>query len=166
VSLLRRWDELGWPMALARLLLGGWFVRLGLLKVADPVQFLKLLRQYDVVSDASPLLLTTLAALLPWLEIWCGLLLVLGVWVRGVALTMLVMLTTFTLLVAHHGAELAQQRGVPFCGVSFDCGCGTGEVNVCGKVLENSVLWLLALAALLSRSRSWCLARPAVTASR
>jgi hypothetical protein len=45
---------------------------------------------------------------------------------------------------------------VPFCAISFDCGCGSGEVNVCGKVLENSVLWLLALLALLSRSRRFC----------
>jgi uncharacterized membrane protein YphA (DoxX/SURF4 family) len=162
---LRRWDDSGLPLLAARLLLGGWFVRLGLLKLADPAQFLKLLRQYDVVSDASPLLLTTLAALLPWLEIWCGLLLLLGAAVRGVALTMLLMLTVFTVAVAHHGAELARERGLPFCAISFDCGCGSGEVNVCGKVLENSVLWLLALIALLSRSRRFCLGGRAAAAA-
>ena len=49
---------------LARCLLGAAFLYLGLNKALHPVEFLKLMRQYDMVQ--SSLLLNSLAAMLPW----------------------------------------------------------------------------------------------------
>src|SRR2546425_10934462 len=71
---------------LARWILGGLFIYMGLKKALDPVGFLKLVRQYDVLQHY--LLLNLTASLLPWLETVCGLLLVLGVAVRGVAVSL------------------------------------------------------------------------------
>ena len=62
---------------LGRWLLGGLFIYMGLNKALHPVDFLKLVRQYELV--AHPYLLNSIAAALPWFEVFCGLLLVAGV---------------------------------------------------------------------------------------
>jgi uncharacterized membrane protein YphA (DoxX/SURF4 family) len=150
---------------LARLLLGGVFVYLACRKLADPVAFLKAVRQFGVVADTDPHLLNAVAAWLPWLEAWCGLLLVLGIGVRGAALTLLAMLLVFTPAIASRGLELQHDGGAAFCDIAFDCGCGTGMVNVCSKLAQNLGLIALALVALLSGSRRFAL-RPVLLASR
>jgi len=127
---------------LARWLLGGLFVYMGLKKALDPVQFLKLVHQYQMVN--SPLLLNSIASALPWFELFCGLLLLAGVAVRGSALILVLMLVPFTVLVLKRAFGIAGAEGLPLCDVKFDCGCGTGEVFICRKVLENSFLLLLS----------------------
>jgi uncharacterized membrane protein YphA (DoxX/SURF4 family) len=132
---------------LARWLLGATFLYLGLNKALHPVDFLKLVQQYDITQNA--LLLNSIAAGLPWFEVFCGLLLLAGVAVRGTALTLLLMLVPFTLLVFRRALLLQAVQSIPFCAVKFDCGCGTGEEFICRKLLENFLLillsgWLLA----------------------
>ena len=51
----------------ARWLLGAAFLYLGLNKALHPVEFLKLVRQYELVQ--SSLLLNLMAAILPWFEV-------------------------------------------------------------------------------------------------
>jgi len=148
---------------LARLLLGGTFVYLGVLKIIDPVGFLKAVRQFGVVADTDPALLNSMAAWMPWIEVWCGLLLLLGVGVRGAALLMLVMLLVFTPAIVSRGLELQRQAGTAFCDIAFDCGCGTGVVNVCSKLAQNATLIALAALAFLSPSRRFAL-RPTLFA--
>ena len=127
---------------LARWLVGAAFLYMGLNKALDPVDFLKLLRQYDLTQ--SSLLLNSLAAALPWFEVFCGLLLLLGIAVRGTALTLLFMLLPFTALVLHRALLLQSALSIPFCAVQFDCGCGSGTEFICDKLLENFLLILLA----------------------
>jgi uncharacterized membrane protein YphA (DoxX/SURF4 family) len=132
---------------LARWLLGAAFLYLGLNKALHPVEFLKLVRQYDLVQ--SSLLLNSIAAILPWFEVFCGLLLLAGVAVRGTAVMLIVMLVPFTVLVFRRALAIQSARAIPFCAVKFDCGCGTGEVFICRKLLENFLFivfsgWLLA----------------------
>ena len=79
---------------LARWLLGGLFIYMGWQKALHPELFLKLLREYQMVE--SPLALNSIAVSLPWFEIFCGLLLVAGVAVRGTALLLAAMLAVFT----------------------------------------------------------------------
>ena len=159
-----RAGALDWLTLLARLALGGTFVTLGALKIAEPVAFLKAVRQFGVVADTDPALLNSLAAWMPWIEVWCGLLLVLGIGVRGAALLLLAMLLVFTPAIVSRGLELQAQAGVAFCEIAFDCGCGTGVINVCSKLTQNAVLIGLALLALLSPARRLAL-RPALFAS-
>ena len=130
--------------ALARWVLGALFVYMGLTKALHPEEFLKLIRQYDMVS--SPYLLNSIAAVLPWFEAFCGLLLLAGVAVRGTAVVVVVMLVPFTLLVLKRALAIAGVKGLPFCMVKFDCGCGAGEVFICNKLLENSLLIFVACA--------------------
>ena len=97
---------------LARWLLGAVFLYMGLSKALDPVDFLKLLRQYDLTQ--SFLLLNSMAAALPWFEVFCGLLLLAGVAVRGTALTLIAMLVPFTGLVLHRALLLQSALAIPF----------------------------------------------------
>ncbi len=136
----------------ARMVLGGVLVWVGLSKGLEPVEFLKVLRAYDLPGPA--MLLTWVAALLPWFEVYCGGLLLVGVAVDGAALVTLGMLGPFTALVFQRGLALHVELGIPLCSVRFDCGCGTGEVLLCGKLAENLALMLLAACLLRVGARS------------
>ncbi len=144
-----RWLELS--ALLARWIVGGLFISMGLSKALYPEGFLKLVRQYEILQ--APLLLNLVAAGLPWFEVFCGLLLVAGVAVRGAALVSLAMLAPFTAMVLRRALQIAGAQHLPFCAVKFDCGCGSGEVYICNKLLENSALILLCCLLLAGRGR-------------
>ena len=52
----------------------------------------------------------------------------------------LVLLITFTSLVFLRSLKIQSELRVGFCTIHFDCGCGTGRVWICGKLLENAAL--------------------------
>ncbi len=139
---------------LARWFLGACFLYMGWSKAMRPQDFLELVREYNVV--ANPFLLNSIASLLPWFEVFCGLLLLAGVAVRGTAVVLIAMLVPFTFLVVRRALALSAQ-GLPFCALKFDCGCGSGEVFICHKIVENSGLFLLACWLLAGRGRQLCL---------
>ena len=139
---------------LTRWLLGALFIYMGMNKALHPVEFLKLVREYDLVQ--TPLVLNSIAASLPWFEVFCGLLLVAGVAVRGSALLLLMMLLPFTFVVLHRALAMQAALDIPFCAVKFDCGCGTGEILICRKLVENAVLIFLSVWLLMGRGRRFC----------
>jgi uncharacterized membrane protein YphA (DoxX/SURF4 family) len=130
---------------------------MGWSKASDPESFLKQIREYEIIPDQAFRTLNSLAVVLPWLEIFCGVLLILGTAVRGTSLLVLLMLAGFTFIVAQRALNIHETQGIPLCSVKFDCGCGGGEVYACRKVPENIGLMLLALLLLVSRSRRFCL---------
>src|SRR6266545_4408395 len=81
--------------AIARWILGGVMIYMGVSKALHPVDFLKIVRQYEMVDNH--VALNLIAAALPWFEVFCGLLLVCGIAVRASALLCLAMLIPFTL---------------------------------------------------------------------
>ncbi len=127
-----------WSMVLVRWIVGGLFLYMGLSKALDPVGFLKLVREYNVVTN--PFLLNAIAAGLPWFEVFCGVLLLTGVAVRGASLMLILMLVPFTILVLNRALDIASVKHLAFCAVKFDCGCGAGEVFICNKLTENALL--------------------------
>ena len=135
----------------ARWALGGLFIYMGMTKALHPEAFLKLVRQYELVG--TPFVLNAIAAGLPWFEVFCGLLLVAGIAVRGAALMLVLMLIPFTMVVVKHALALAAAQGVTFWKVKFDCGCGTGEVVIWKKVLDNTVFVLLSCWLLSGRGQ-------------
>ena len=134
-----------------RWILGGLFVYMGMSKAMDPEAFLKLVRQYELTN--SPFLLNSIAAGLPWFEVFCGLLLVAGIAVRGTSLMLLLMLVPFTIVVFRRALAIADLQHIALCAVRFDCGCGSGEVLICRKLVENGILMLLSGWLLSGRGR-------------
>ena len=132
--------------------LGIVFIYMGLNKaLPHPEHFLKLVREYHMVD--APLLLNSIAAALPWFEVFCGMLLLLGVAVRGAGLVIAAMLVPFTLMVLRRALDVAATKSIAFCAVKFDCGCGAGEVLICHKLVENAVLLLLSAWMLTGRGQ-------------
>jgi uncharacterized membrane protein YphA (DoxX/SURF4 family) len=156
-NLLARIDRTGVPLLIARLALGGLFIYMGLEKAINSVDFLKMVREYHMVPEQPPLLLNLIAAVLPWLEVLCGLLLIAGTALRGTALLLLAMLVGFTAVVALRALSIYAGQQIPFCAIKFDCGCGTGEEWICHKIPKNLGLCLLSLIVLFSKSRRFCL---------
>ncbi|HKQ36627.1 MAG TPA: DoxX family protein [Verrucomicrobiae bacterium] len=128
---------------LVRWVLGGLFIYMGLSKALHPVEFLKLVRQYNITDQH--LVLNFIASTLPWFEIFCGLLLVLGIAARSTALLLVAMLIPFTLLILRRALAIHGAEHIPFCAIKFDCGCGAGEVLICRKLLENTLLTAVAI---------------------
>ena len=157
VSLLRRADRTGIPLLVARAAIGVLFIYMGLQKIFQPFDFLRLMRQYQALPGGY--WMNSVAVILPWIEMVCGAALLLGVAVRGAGLISAGMLAAFTPLIYARGLELyhAAEGTLTFCQVNFDCGCGAGEVFLCGKLAENVGLFVLALIAVVSRSRRFCL---------
>jgi uncharacterized membrane protein YphA (DoxX/SURF4 family) len=134
--------------------LGGLFIQMGLVKALDPVHFLKLLEQYDMVHGHLALNAITIA--LPWFEVFCGLLLLAGIAVRGTALLLAGLLAFFTAVVLHRALGIQAAQAIPFCSVKFDCGCGGGAEFICAKLPENTAMFLAAVWLLAGRGRAFC----------
>ncbi len=158
LSLVRRLDETGIPLLAARLVLGVTFLVMGWEKGWDPVAFLKLLREYEMIPDGFYVIQNIISVVLPWIEVVCGVALILGVCIRGSALSLLLLLTFFTVLIIYRATMIHLSQGIPFWGIHFDCGCGGGDVHMYRKIPENLGLWILSWIALLSHSRRFCLA--------
>jgi uncharacterized membrane protein YphA (DoxX/SURF4 family) len=104
--------------ALARFGLAAVWLVSGLLKAVDPDQTYIAVRAYDALPDAG---VEVVAALLPWIELALGILLLAGVGTRLVAA-----LSGGLLVVFIAGVAQAWARGL-----SIDCGCfgGGGAVD-------------------------------------
>ena len=156
-SLLQKTDASGLPLLIVRLLLGGIFIYMGVHKVQDPVSFLKLIRQYEMLPESPPYFLNGSAIVLPWLEIICGAALILGMYIRGSAAILAIMLCVFTPAIFIRAMSIHATQGTPFMEIEFDCGCGAGIVVIWTKLLKNLGLLAIALLALFSGSRKFCL---------
>ncbi len=97
-------------MFILRVLVGATFVFAGALKIFDPKMFATEIEQYQMVPYA---VINLLAVTMPWIEYTCGLLLVLGVWVRASAALIAAMSAVFLVAGA---AALAR-------GLKISCGC-------------------------------------------
>jgi uncharacterized membrane protein YphA (DoxX/SURF4 family) len=139
----------------ARWILGAVYVYMGLSKALHPVDFLKILREYQMIDNH--VLLNLIAASLPWFEVLCGSLLLAGVAVRGSSLLSLGMLIPFTLIVLNRALAIHHAKAIAFCAIRFDCGCGAGEVVICHKLLENGLLLLLSVLLVCVRNNRGCL---------
>ena len=131
----------------ARLGLAAVFLVSGVLKAVDPDATYVAVRAYDVLPKAGVALV---AAVLPWLEIVLGLLLLVGLATRAVAVASAGLLVVFIA-----GVTQAWARGL-----SIDCGCfgGGGAVDpgqtTYGLELLRDAGFLLMAAWLIVRPRT------------
>lgn len=159
-SIFRRLDEFTIPFPLiVRLFLGGMFFYMGVNKIVGSVAFLKHVHLFEMLPSDPPYYLNATAIVLPWLEVLCGTALILGVWIRGGATQIALMLCVFTPAIFMRALAIHNADGTPFLDIEFDCGCGGGPVIIWKKLLENTGLFLLALFALFSQSRRLTVAK-------
>jgi uncharacterized membrane protein YphA (DoxX/SURF4 family) len=121
-----------------------WLVS-GLLKAVDPDQTYIAVRAYDVLPDSG---VEVVAALLPWVELALGVLLLAGIGTRLVAVLSAVLLLAFVA-----GVSQAWARGL-----SIDCGCfggggavEPGETTYVQELLRDAGFLLMA---------GWLVVRP------
>ena len=130
---------------LARIGLAAVWLVSGLLKAVDPDQTYIAVRAYDVLPDVG---VEVVAALLPWVELALGVLLLAGIGVRLVAV-----LSAALLLVFVAGVMQAWARGL-----AIDCGCfggggavEPGETTYVQELLRDAGFLLMA---------GWLVVRP------
>jgi uncharacterized membrane protein YphA (DoxX/SURF4 family) len=152
------------PMLIARCVLGPMFIYYGVHKIGDPVDFLKQLKQYELLPLDPPIFMNLTVVALPWIEILCGLFLIFGFWLRGSALTVLTMLVVFTTAIAIRTIGIYQQGGQGFCDIAFDCGCGSGVIVICKKLAINTSLIIMSAIPLVSKSRLFAVDRLGIPA--
>lgn len=123
---------------LARLAVAGVFVYAGVLKLLAPAEeFGYAIESYKVLNSQLSLYV---AYVLPWLELWIGLLLAAGIFTRVSALVSALMLSVFEAMLAQ-----AWLRGLPVT----SCGCfgSSHSHSLAHEFLQNLVclalLWLV-----------------------
>ncbi len=100
------------------LLVGGAFIYAGALKAWDPIKFASDIQNFHILSWP---LGVRMAFYLPWLEIVCGLALIIG-WMRRGATAILALL----IVVFIAATVMAKMRGI-----NLDCGCfGSATKNL------------------------------------
>lgn len=131
--------------ALARFGLAAVWLVSGLLKAVDPDQTYIAVRAYDVLPAAG---VEVVAALLPWVELALGVLLLAGIGTRLVAVLSAALLLAFVA-----GVSQAWARGL-----SIDCGCfggggavEPGETTYVQELLRDAGFLLMA---------GWLVVRP------
>ncbi len=136
-----------------RVYLGGYFIYTGIYKVLGPVSFLKAIHLYNLLPETPPYFLNATAIILPWMEIICGIALLLGWYVRGAATIIALMFCAFTPAIFLRSLGVMHEQGISFFTVEFDCGCGTGAEIIWIKLCKNMALFSLACITALSKSR-------------
>ncbi len=129
-----------WINAASRLLTGGVFIYAAVYKIYDPCDFARAINGYKILPA---LFINPLAALLPWMEFLCGLLVIQGRFSRGAALLICGMLVMFMSAIGFNMVR----------GVEFECGCFGAERDICDVITRSLVL---VRGEVFSRVRAVC----------
>lgn len=117
-----------------RILLAFIFIYAGAEKISDPEAFAQSISNYRLSPTA---LINFFAIILPWIEIVCGILLLLGIAVKDNAKIITAMLIVFTIAIV---ISL-------FRGLDIECGCfGKGTQIGITKLAENTLMIIAALS--------------------
>jgi uncharacterized membrane protein YphA (DoxX/SURF4 family) len=123
-----------WFELVCRLLLGGIFVYASIDKISHPAEFAKVVYNYQIL----PAMASNLTAMvLPWLELFAGLALLVGIWRAESSLTISLLLVVFIVALS---VNLVR-------GVDIDCGClsvGGGGRSISLVTIVEDVLLLAA----------------------
>ncbi len=125
-----------------RIALGTVFILSSVGKIADPSAFAAIVTNYRLLP---PPLVAVTAVVFPWVEMVCGIALVVGRLKKGAALTVTVMMVAFIGMHLYNG----------YRGLNIACGCFSLSAHAPSSILLNTLRNLLLLAAAL-----WTLAWP------
>ena len=128
-----------------RVLLGGLFCFAASMKIRDPQTFIEAIQAFKVLESDWWTLFGTYA--IPWIEMFAGLALIVGVWSRAAAMILVGLLCVFIGAIIHT-IPLPGKKAIPCsCFGRYELFC-TGGVSWC-KVRENCGLIALGLVPML-----------------
>lgn len=118
----------------ARMVVSLIFIFFAIDKISDPAHFAKEISNYKLLPD---ILINISAIVLPWIELFIGFLLFIGVKVRPAAI-----ITGGLLIVFIIAVSIAMINGL-----NINCGCSSSAPQKVGfpKILENSCLTILCV---------------------
>jgi putative oxidoreductase len=134
-----------WLTIRVQLALGIFFVAASLPKIVDPPSFAHMIHNYRIVPGA---LVNLMALTMPWVELLCGLALILGIWTATARTLIAALLVTFIIAIS---TNLLRANAI-------DCGCF--DVSAAGKSREERLddMWLVVfrdLGMLLLVAQLW-----------
>lgn len=112
-----------WVIFVIRLVIGAVFIYASIDKIAHLDTFAKIIHNYRLLH---PDLINLLAITLPWLELVCGICLIVGYKHRGASFILLLMLAVFIFALSINYAR----------GVNINCGCFSTSYST-----RNNLLW-------------------------
>lgn len=133
-----------------RWLLGAIFIIACVHKIAEPAKFAKIIYGYYLFPSVS---INLFAITLPYLELFAGIALILGIYPRSAAMIINAMLLAFIIAIS---INLLREH-------TFDCGCfSLGDSNSASSALQllvrDVVCFAFGLEVLLfNHRRRWCL---------
>ena len=121
-----------WLTIRVQLALGAIFFAAALPKIADPPSFAHMIYNYRIVPAG---LINISALMMPWVELLCGLLLILGVWLRPARRIIALMLVVFMIAIT---INLLRDNAI-------DCGCF--DLSAAGRTHEERIgdMWFVIL---------------------
>ena len=133
-----------WVTLILRWIVALVFIYAGVGKILNPTGFAESIDNYRMLPY---FLVTIMAAILPWLEVLCGLLLIFGKWLKGASLIVIAMNAVF--IVAITSALLR--------GLDINCGCfslaaDSAKVGIM-RLLED--VGLLIAGVIIYRRELW-----------
>jgi uncharacterized membrane protein YphA (DoxX/SURF4 family) len=133
-------QAIGWLVLPIRVALGAVFVLAGVLKLEDPQDFAFAIKGFKILPDHAVYIA---AFVVPAIEVLAGALLIIGLWARAAALTLVLMLLAFT----------AGQVSIIARNMSVECTCFgdlewpcSGAIGTC-HLIRNGVLTAMGIIA-------------------
>ena len=121
-----------WCELTLRWILGAVFIAASFHKIIDPAEFAKIIYGYKLFPSE---VINLFAILLPFIELTCGVALILGIWPRSAAIVINGMLFAFIIAISINLIR----------GHEFDCGCfsfGEGQKSLTGfDLLVRDLIW-------------------------
>lgn len=143
-----RWIFNGNIILVMRLVLAAVFIYAAFQKIGKPLAFADEIRMYRILDIGPPLYI--MAITLPWIELFCGISLLSGLYMRGSALVLLLLNAVFLVAVTARTIGIMGEEGIEFLKVYFDCGCGFGATHAWKKLLEDLVFMLFSTVILFT----------------
>jgi len=109
---------MGWLVLPCRVVLGGLFVLAGVMKMQDLQAFAEAIDAFKIIPERAEFLIPFAAFAMPWIEVFAGAFLVLGLWSRASALVISAMLVAFIAMIA--SVLIRIEMGQP---LSVTCTC-------------------------------------------
>lgn len=134
----------GFIILLLRLCLGGLFIYASLNKILNTALFKEAVASYEILPYW---IVNITAVVLPWLELWTGILLIVGAFVRACAIVYSSLLLLFNMAI---GLNILR-------GVEFYCGCFTENNSISGinywHIIFNTLWFLIAVILFILERR-------------